>query len=188
MKKPPIQAQYLRFLSEQENGHLAKMHQIVQETLQEEALLTQKILEEGKEPIRFGERLADSVAAFGGSWRFILSFGGIILVWIVVNRVMSPQEAFDPFPFILLNLVLSCVAAFQAPLIMMSQNRQEKKDRQRAENDYMVNLKSEIEIRHLHEKIDLSILEQYHQLFEIQKQQIELLEALNRDLKKMKHS
>lgn len=188
MKKRPIRQQYLAFLSQQEDTHLAKMNNIVQETLQEEALLTQKIIDEGKDSTLAGERLADLVAAFVGSWKFILSFGAIVLVWIVANRLVSPQEAFDPFPFILLNLVLSCVAAFQAPLIMMSQNRQEKKDRQRAENDYMVNLKSEIEIRHLHEKIDLSILEQYHQMFEIQKQQIELLESLNRDLKKIKHS
>lgn len=106
------------------------------------------------EPTTFGQRLADHVAAFGGSWLFIMAFFGFIILWIAVNVAMLTLDAFDPFPFILLNLILSCLAAVQAPVIMMSQNRQEEKDRQRARADYRINLKAEVEIRLLHEKVD----------------------------------
>jgi uncharacterized membrane protein len=106
-------------------------------------------------PATFGERVADRVAAFGGSWRFIISFGIVLLGWILINSVwLIRTPPFDPYPFILLNLVLSCLAALQAPVIMMSQNRQEAKDRQRAQNDYLINLKAELEIRSLHQKLD----------------------------------
>ncbi len=102
----------------------------------------------------FGERLADKVAAFGGSWRFILIFCGILLLWVLLNTILILTEVFDPYPFIFLNLVLSCISAFQAPVILMSQNRREANDRKRAKNDYIINLKAEIEIRELHDKID----------------------------------
>ena len=106
------------------------------------------------EKYTLGQRAADAIAKFAGSWAFIFSFTGVLLLWMVVNTILA-ADAFDPFPFILLNLVLSCVAAIQAPLIMMSQNRQEAKDRQRAENDYKINLKSELIIDDLHKKLDL---------------------------------
>lgn len=183
MKKSP--SKYLKDLSEHEDAQLVKMHRIVAETLREESLLNQRLREDAEEKASFGERLADKVASFGGSWTFIIFFGTVLVCWIILNTLVLVQRPFDPYPYILLNLVLSCIAALQAPIIMMSQNRQEAKDRRRAENDYMVNLKSEIEIRHLHEKIDLNIMEQYHQLFEIQRQQIEMLESLNRELRKL---
>ena len=107
-----------------------------------------------KEKYTLGQRAADAIAKFAGSWAFIFAFTGVLILWMVVNTLLA-AKAFDPFPFILLNLVLSCVAAIQAPLIMMSQNRQEAKDRQRAENDYKINLKSELIIDDLHKKLDL---------------------------------
>jgi uncharacterized membrane protein len=124
----------------------------------------------------FGERVADKVATFGGSWTFILSFLGVLIVWMGINVVGLFSQPFDPYPFILLNLVLSCLAALQAPVIMMSQRRQEEKDRLRSENDYMINLRAELEIRQLHEKIDHQMAHQWERLAEMQQIQIELLE------------
>lgn len=132
------------------------------------------------ETLTVGQKISDKVATFGGSWAFILSFLGILVVWIIFNSVMLAQNRFDPFPFILLNLVLSCVAALQAPVIMMSQNRKEAKDRQRSENDYLVNLKSELEIRTLHEKMDHLLRSQMHTLMEFQEAQLEILQKLQR--------
>jgi uncharacterized membrane protein len=126
----------------------------------------------------FGERVADKVAQFGGSWRFISLFGGILVVWMVVNAWVLARHPFDPYPFILLNLVLSTLAALQAPVIMMSQNRQAHKDRRHAQQDYEVNLMAEIEIRDLHDKLDSLRFKQWHELWHIQKRQIELLEHL----------
>jgi len=125
-----------------------------------------------------GERVADRVAQFGGSWRFIGLFGGILVVWMVINAWVLATHPFDPYPFILLNLVLSTLAALQAPVIMMSQNRQAHKDRMHAQQDYEVNLMAEIEIRDLHDKLDSLRFKQWHELWHIQKRQIELLEHL----------
>jgi len=126
----------------------------------------------------FGERVADKVAQFGGSWGFIGLFGGILVVWMLVNAWVLARHPFDPYPFILLNLVLSTLAALQAPVIMMSQNRQAHKDRRHAQQDYEVNLMAEIEIRDLHDKLDSLRFKQWHELWHIQKRQIELLEHL----------
>ena len=115
--------------------------------------------ESGKEKYTLGQRAADTIAKFAGSWAFIFSFTGVLVLWMVVNVILA-AKAFDPYPFILLNLVLSCVAAIQAPLIMMSQNRQEEKDRQRAENDYKVNLKTEIMIEDLYDKVNAILAKQ----------------------------
>lgn len=123
----------------------------------------------------YGQKVADNVAAFGGSWKFIILFGVFILLWILANIYILMNKGFDPYPFILLNLILSCLAALQAPVIMMSQNRQEEKDRERAKKDYMINLKSELEIRMLHEKLDHLIMHQQEELIEIQKVQIEMM-------------
>lgn len=123
----------------------------------------------------FGQIVADKVASFGGSWSFIICFGVFILLWIFGNIFFLFNKGFDPYPFILLNLILSCLAALQAPVIMMSQNRQEEKDRERAKKDYMINLKSELEIRMLHEKIDHLIQHQQQELIEIQQVQIEMM-------------
>ena len=125
-----------------------------------------------------GERVADKVAQFGGSWRFISLFGGILIVWMVINAWVLASHPFDPYPFILLNLVLSTLAALQAPVIMMSQNRQAHKDRMQANQEYEINLMAEIEIRDLHDKLDSLRFKQWHELWHIQKRQIELLEHL----------
>jgi uncharacterized membrane protein len=127
-----------------------------------------------------GERAADRIATFGGSWVFLGLFGLVLVAWVVLNAVVlrGPERAFDPYPFILLNLVLSMLAAMQAPIIMMSQNRQAAKDRLDAAHDYEVNLKSEIEIRSLHEKFDLLRQEKWMELVLQQQQQIQLLERL----------
>ncbi|MFM9872501.1 MAG: DUF1003 domain-containing protein [Fimbriimonadaceae bacterium] len=129
--------------------------------------------------LTFGQKISDKIASFGGSWAFILSFLGMLIIWIIFNSVMIATKRFDPYPFILLNLVLSCVAALQAPVIMMSQNRKEEKDRERAENDYMVNLKSELEIRTLHEKMDHLLRSQMHTLMEFQEAQLEILQRMS---------
>jgi len=131
--------------------------------------------EDDASQITFGQKIADKVAEFGGSWTFIISFMVFLVLWILTNVFLLVNKGFDPYPFILLNLILSCIAALQAPVIMMSQNRQEEKDRQRSKNDYMVNLKSELEIRMLHEKIDHLIMHQEQSLIELQKVQIDMM-------------
>ena len=129
---------------------------------------------------QIGIRKGDKIAVFGGSWKFILVFGSVLLIWIIVNTAVLLWKPFDPYPFILLNLILSCLAAIQAPVIMMSQNRQEAKDRLRSKHDYRVNLKAELEIRHLHEKIDHLMSHQWERLVEIQQIQIELMSEITR--------
>ena len=137
--------------------------------------LSDKIDGDNQQILTFGQKIADKVASFGGSWTFIISFGIFIFIWISLNIFWLVNKGFDPYPFILLNLILSCLAALQAPVIMMSQNRQEEKDRERSKNDYMINLKSELEIRTLHEKIDHFVMDQQQELLDIQKKQIEML-------------
>jgi uncharacterized membrane protein len=170
--------QYVQGLMAAERGELSALDRDVLESLHEQELLTSDIEAEFAKKLTLGERLADRVAAFGGSWKFILLFGAIIIVWISVNSLALIGKPFDIYPFILLNLVLSCLAALQAPVIMMSQNRQEAKDRLRSENDYRVNLKAELEIRQLHEKIDHLLSQQWERLVEIQEVQIELMREL----------
>jgi uncharacterized membrane protein len=166
-----------------EDKQLQKLNDIVQKAIEEEKLLSEKLLEfEDKNP-PFVSRMADKVAVFGGSWKFILVFAVFMLCWIVLN-VYLISKPFDPYPFILLNLLLSTIAALQAPIIMMSQNRKEEKDRQRAVNDYMINLKSEIEVRNLHQKLDLLMVEQMKTLFEIQKAQMDIMEDIKELLTK----
>jgi uncharacterized membrane protein len=160
-----------------ENDQLKKLNEIVLRSLEEEKLLTRKLFEHNEERQTFSHRLADQLASFGGSWKFIIIFSSLMVGWIIINSTLMNQ-AFDPFPFILLNLFLSSLAALQAPVIMMSQNRKEERDRKQAENDYLVNLKSEIEIRNLHQKVDLLMAEQIQTLFRIQEQQIELMDDI----------
>lgn len=141
---------------------------------------------------KFGDQLADRVAAVGGSWGFIIAFGLVLVVWMGWNEATRGHPlAFDPYPFIFLNLMLSCVAAIQAPVILMSQRRAEAKDRLRAESDYRVNLKAELEIRHLHEKLDYLVSKQWERLMEIQQLQLQTLQesrpkSLVKTLKKKK--
>ena len=169
---------YVKEVLEDEIGELSALDQEVIDSLQEHEILSENIGKEFEQELTFGERLSDKIASFGGSWTFILVFFAVLMIWIVINGVILATRAFDPYPFILMNLILSCLAAIQAPIIMMSQNRAEARDRARAENDYKVNLKAELEIRHLHEKIDHLLSKQYNRLFEIQQIQIELLEEL----------
>ncbi len=171
---------YVKELLRDELGELSDLDQEVIESLRQNELLSTDIGKDLQDKLTFGERLSDRIAEFGGSWRFLITFGGILVFWVVANGVWWANRSFDPYPFILLNLILSCMAAVQAPIIMMSQNRAEARDRLGAENDYKVNLKAELEIRHLHEKIDHLLRRQYNRLFEIQQIQIELLEELAR--------
>lgn len=166
-----------------EIGELSNLEKTVLSTLKKKDTISDKLRDSEIEEISIGQKMADKVASFGGSWRFIIAFGVFLLVWIVANALWLAHKAFDPYPFILLNLILSCVAALQAPVIMMNQNRQEEKDRERAKKDYMINLKSELEIRMLHEKLDHLIIHQQHELIEIQKVQIEMMNDI---LKKIK--
>jgi uncharacterized membrane protein len=169
---------YVKEVLQDEIGELSTLDQEVIDSLQEHEILSENIGKEFEKELTFGERLSDRIASFGGSWPFIIIFGAVLAIWIAINTVVLATRAFDPYPFILMNLILSCLAAIQAPIIMMSQNRSEDRDRARAENDYKVNLKAELEIRHLHEKIDHLLRKQYNRLFEIQQIQIELLEEL----------
>ena len=169
---------YVKEVLQNEIGELSALDNEVVESLQQHEILSSDISKQFEKKLTFGERLSDSIAAFGGSWTFIIVFSLILLVWIGVNSFMLANQAFDPYPYILMNLVLSALAALQAPVIMMSQNRSEARDRLRGENDYKINLKAELEIRHLHEKIDHLLRKQYNRLFEIQQIQIELLEEL----------
>lgn len=140
-------------------------------------------LEETNDTRTFGQRVADKVADFGGSWTFIISFMVFLLLWIAFNVFWLNNKGFDPYPFILLNLILSCIAALQAPIIMMSQNRQEAKDRERAEKDFIINLKAEQEIRVLQQKLDHILKHQHEELMAIQQQQLQMMEQLLRDKK-----
>ncbi|MCK9617813.1 MAG: DUF1003 domain-containing protein [Lentimicrobiaceae bacterium] len=158
-----------------EVGQLSELENTVLVSLKNYSTITDKVDGDEQQNLTFGQRVADKVADFGGSWIFIISFISFLLAWIAMNAFWLANRGFDPFPFILLNLILSCVAALQAPVIMMSQNRQEEKDRDRAKKDYMINLKSEIEIRILHEKVDHMIMHQQQELVEIQKVQIDML-------------
>jgi uncharacterized membrane protein len=168
-----------------EIGELSDLEKTVLTSLTENTTLSDKIDGDDQQVLTFGQRIADKVASFGGSWTFIISFGVFIFIWISFNIFWLVNKGFDPYPFILLNLILSCLAALQAPVIMMSQNRQEEKDRDRAKKDYMINLKSELEIRTLHEKIDHFVMDQQQELLDIQKSQIEMLTDIINHVKKV---
>src|SRR5438477_5243788 len=170
---------YVKEVLEDEIGEPTALDQEVIESLEQHEILSSDIIKQFERKLTFGERLSDRIAEFGGSWKFLITFGAVIVVWIGANVALLATRAFDPYPFILLNLILSCLAAVQAPVIMMSQNRAELRDRLRSENDYKINLKAELEIRHLHEKIDQLLRLQYNRLFEIQQIQIELLEEIS---------
>jgi uncharacterized membrane protein len=171
-------AAYVEELLLTERGELSALDRQVAQSLAKGELISENL--DIGEPSRrsFGERASDLLAAFVGSWSFLIVFGVCMSAWIAVN--LRATNSFDPYPFILLNLVLSCIAAIQAPIIMMSQHRQETRDRERALNDYRVNLKAELEIRHLHDKIDHLISKQWQRLAEIQALQIEIMQGRER--------
>jgi len=168
---------YVEDLLRAERGEITALERDVVESLRSQEILATNVEDTIDSGRTIGERLANKVAQFGGSWTFILAFFFLLATWMGVN-IVTATRAFDPYPFILLNLILSCIAAIQAPIIMMSQRRQEAKDRRRSENDFRVNLKAELEIRHLHEKIDHLLNRQWERLAEIQTLQIELLQDL----------
>lgn len=167
-------------LRSKEIEHIEKLHQIVRESLLAEELIVHNLLHPPVEVLTKGQTISDKVAQFGGSWRFIGLFGLVLLVWISFNAIAMVKLRFDPYPFILMNLILSCIAAMQAPIIMMSQNRKEEKDRVMSENDYMINLKSEMQIHSLHDKMNLLLEEQIVTLFAMQEKQLRILEELGR--------
>ena len=169
-----------------EIGELSELENTVLTSVKGNTTLTDKIDDDEQQVLTMGQRIADKVASFGGSWTFIISFGVFIFIWINTNVFWLINKGFDPYPFILLNLILSCLAALQAPVIMMSQNRQEEKDRERARKDYMINLKSELEIRTLHEKIDHFVMDQQQELLEMQKIQIEMMNDILDKIEKQK--
>lgn len=169
---------YLSKLMEQERGELAAIDRDVMEAIKNNSILSENIQDEIESDLTIGQKAADKIASFGGSWTFIIIFFLFILIWMTINVWYLANHSFDPYPFILLNLILSCLAAIQAPIIMMSQNRQEQKDRQRAEHDYKINLKAELEIKLLSEKIDHLLVHQNKKLLEIQEVQIDYLEDL----------
>lgn len=174
---------YIKIVVEEEKGVLKNLESDVLKSIKENELITSDINASMSERLTIGEKISDGVASFGGSWAFIILFFAILFLWIGANSIFLFTHPFDPYPFILLNLILSCIAAIQAPIIMMSQNRQEKKDRIRSENDYKINLKSELEIRTLHEKVDHLLLVQWSKLMEIQDMQIEIMGDIKREIK-----
>ena len=171
-------ALYVEEAMKKQKGEISTIERHVLKGLKENEIISQNINTAFDRQLTVGERIADRVASFGGSWKFIVIFAAIILSWITVNTIVLLNRPFDPYPFILLNLFLSSLAAFQAPIIMMSQNRQEDRDRMRSEEDYRVNLKAELEIRHLNEKLDHLLGRQWERLLEIQKIQLDLMEEM----------
>ncbi len=174
------QTKYVHVLLETEKGELTTLEQEVLDSIRDHDLLARNVDVEFEQKWSFGERLADRIAAFGGSWVFLMCFGAFLALWIVMNSLVLVWRPPDPYPYILLNLILSCLAAIQAPIIMMSQNRQEAKDRLRSQHDYQVNLKAELEIRHLHEKIDHLLSHQWDRLAQIQEIQLDLLSEIGK--------
>ena len=172
-------SKYVHGILESEKGELSTLEKDVLESMQKHELISLNVDNESDRDWTFGERLADHIASFGGSWSFLIIFGIFLTIWIAINSLVFLWRPADPYPFILLNLVLSCLAAIQAPVIMMSQNRQESKDRVRAQHDYQVNLKAELEIRQIHEKLDHLLSKQWERLVQIQEIQIEQLSEIN---------
>jgi uncharacterized membrane protein len=171
---------YVEDMLRAESGDLTELERQVAQSLATHETLAENVEQDFEDKRTLGERLSDQLASLGGSWLFIVSFGIALAIWIVFNLAWGDRQPFDPYPFILLNLILSCLAAIQAPIIMMSQKRQEAKDRLRGFNDYQVNLKAELEIRHLHEKVDHLINKQWQRLAEIQQLQLEIMQERRR--------
>ncbi|MDZ4840510.1 MAG: DUF1003 domain-containing protein [Bacteroidota bacterium] len=189
MNKQNVRHNHFSKICEKEmNENLRKLNERVSKSIIDESSIVINIAREeeaNEAKSTRGERLADKVAEFGGSWKFIIIFGIILLFWIVLNTVIMMSKAFDPYPFILMNLILSTIAALQAPVIMMSQNRQEGKDRERNRNDYLINMKSESEIMALHEKVDIMSQEQYSHIIRIQGKQLDLIQDLQKQLQEL---
>ena len=175
-------ARYIENALKEELGSLTHLEHDVIESIRKGELIAEDIDETLSQNLSTGQRLSDIIADFGGSWMFIITFMSFILFWLLTNVYVLTMKPFDPYPFILLNLILSCIAALQAPIIMMSQNRLEEKDRERSKHDYKVNLKAELEIRMLNEKVDHLLLNQQQKLLEIQQIQIEMMNDIMNEL------
>ena len=171
---------YVEGLLKADKGELSALENEVVESLREQEILSRNPDDSFDAKLTLGQRAADRIADFGGSWAFLGIFALLMLAWMFLNSYILAARPFDPYPYILLNLVLSCLAAIQAPVIMMSQNRQEARDRVRAMHDYQVNLKAELEIRHLHQKLDHLLSSQWDRLLEIQQIQLELIAEMRR--------
>lgn len=174
---------YLEGIINKENKELSSLEHEVVESITHNQILSDNIGPDLNDSLTFGQRVADSIAEFGGSWTFILSFFSFLIIWMLINIVLLTGSPFDPYPFILLNLILSCLAAIQAPIIMMSQNRRDQKDRIRNEYEYKINLKAELEIKLLHEKLDHLMIHQNRRLLEIQEIQVDILEDIMKEIK-----
>ncbi len=179
MRKKPL----ARFVN-QENMKIKKMNQLVADAIKNNESITETLVETNANNLTLGQKMADGVASFGWSRRFIIIFGVILVSWILLNAIFLLNKWFDPYPFILLNLILSCLAAIQAPIIMMSQNRKEEIDRKRAENDYIINLKAETQISNIDEKINILIIEQMEKMFKLQEGQLKILNEIKKAVKK----
>jgi uncharacterized membrane protein len=175
-----FRSMYVREAIKADLGEITELENDVLQSIKEHEIIADNLNSQFEQNLTFGERLADKIAVFGGSWKFLIMFGTVLVFWIVLNVYFLAKDPFDPYPFILLNLVLSCIAAIQAPVIMMSQNRQSTKDRLRAELDYKINLKAELEIRHLKSKLDQLASHQWRRLLEIQEQQVGLMESFTK--------
>jgi uncharacterized membrane protein len=171
---------YVHSLLESEKGEITSLEEEVLQSIRDHELLAKNVDAEFEQKWTLGERLADRIASFGGSWTFLICFGAFVALWIGMNALVLFWRPPDPYPFILLNLILSCLAAIQAPVIMMSQNRQEAKDRLRSQHDYQVNLKAELEIRHINDKIDHLLSHQWERLAQIQEIQLDLLSEIGK--------
>jgi uncharacterized membrane protein len=178
-----FRAKYVREALEKDKGELTALEEEVSRSFKERELLSKNVNLEFERKLTVGERLADGLAKYAGSWKFMIGFAVVLVLWITLNSYVLASSAWDQYPFILLNLCLSCLAAVQAPVIMMSQNRLEAKDRIRAEHDYIVNLKAELEIRSLNEKMDHLLVNQWQRLLEIQQVQTELMQELSRGIR-----
>ncbi len=185
---PKKDTKYMKKLLDVQNAHQKMMNQIVVNAIEEQEDLVNRLLEEEhKDKLTMGQKISDAIASFGGSWPFIFLFFIVLFGWMSLNTLLH-ERAFDPYPYILLNLVLSCVAAIQAPIILMSQNRREARESKRAQDAYLINLKSELENKAMDQKLNLLINEEFHQLIEIQKIQIGKLEDIELALKKIQRS
>ena len=179
---------YLGHLMKVEKGETRSLEKDVKKSMEEYEIISENINDTYDEGLSFGDRLADRIASFGGSWKFIILFAIVLFVWIGVNSWVLLKKPFDPYPYILMNLILSCLAAIQAPIIMMSQNRHAAKDKLKSDNEYKINLKAELEIRHINDKIDFLLLKQWQRLLEIQQFQTELMEEITRTGKESNRS
>ena len=174
---------FLNQMINMEKGETKTLEKDVKKRLKEYELVSENVNDTFESKLKFGERLADKIASFGGSWKFIIIFGTVLFLWIGINSWFLLKKPYDPYPYILLNLILSCLAAIQAPIIMMSQNRHAAREKLKADYEYKINLKAELEIRHINEKIDFLLMKQWQRLLEIQQFQVELMEEITKSKK-----